>query len=1303
MDTYCEGLTLSSRDLLKQTSVGKTLIHQKRVRELLNSPQKQNTSRIWIQGSEKFIRKMLEWMDPAWKNKVTIACSTSTRRSSQISKRTSAWNLHWVPVSHVAVGGVSNGSWRIGVNEQCDVKTITKRCGFEPVVQDIVRSTESGPDWAEERMIEGFKTGKLGHMGDKVVWGDWNRRYAVPCVFTSSKTCVRPLSQEEIMDTVDLGKDLQSLVKAEPRNQLKFTEQVPLKILHRVATEVILTTAFSNSGLSEGGVPGAETVNDQDCGIGEGRNDGGGVQNNPSVTDVLDSVGNRVANKEGKLDMDVGASPSVGLSGQKLKAVTDDDAEANFSDWNARVGDHFWTRRAETEAKLLPGEFWSTGEYQLSALAGPLEVIRAAVARYSARKVTKSFCVHLNTSYGNNWFDRLHNKRPVSINTSRKRKRSMLQQDALKTSVRRELIADLEVGRDAIRRAGLATFWEWSAGSTIYFWRWPREYHKELRDGLPCFIVDDLPDYWARQQWPSKDAHKIQLLKKLTKVVLNRKYIEKGFVESLTSYFAVPKGETDIRVVYDATKSGLNDALWSPSFFLPTVESILRNAGMETYFADIDLGEMFLNYWLDMKVRPYAGVDVSELKDLFDDGGGTTTIRRIVMRWARCLMGLKSSPYNCTRVFSWSEDIIRGDRSQEGNPFEWDSVILNLPGSEEYKPDDPWVYRWNSRLNKKAAFFGSYIDDIRSGDSSREAVDRTTHVIASKINYLGQQDAARKRRRGSKEPGAWSGAMMLSEDGKGLFVSCLPEKWNKVKTILDRWIRSGTEAREAGEKWYLEHKDLEKDRGFLIHMARTYPMMVPYLKGIHHTLESWRIGRDEDGWKFSRAQWEDLLEGEGESVEGTAELEELKMKYKNSHLQEAPAKVQAVRRLMQDLESLAVLFEGDLPTKRLIRGSDILDIIYGFGDASGAGFGASWKIRNEIKYRYGLWGSDLNGSSSNFRELKNLVDTLLQMEKNGELEGRELFLCTDNSTAERAFFKGASSSKLLHDLILTLRKLEMRAKMRIHFVHVSGKRMIKQGSDGLSRGNLNEGVMQGIPMSEFVPLHLSATQRSPGLTTWIKSWLEDKNQKVEFLQPEDWFVRGHDLNGGEENSEGIWLPKYKPGTFVWIPPPAAADAAIEELRKARHKRQDSMHVFVCPRLMTPYWKKHVHKSADLILEIPPGKIVEWPEEMFEPLTVALYFPFLNRRPWQLRNQPLFLEMGRKMRSLFQENPRSAGSILRKFRVQTRALRDMPEKLVQQVLQGRSTGKFLHGAPRKRRRSSVEEKEGRRKVPKRKKW
>jgi len=28
--------------------------------------------------------------------------------------------------------------------------------------------------------------------------------------------------------------------------------------------------------------------------------------------------------------------------------------------------------------------------------------------------------------------------------------------------------------------------------------------------------------------------------------------------------------------------------------------------------------------------------------------------------------------------------------------------------------------------------------------------------------------------------------------------------------------------------------------------------MYPYLKGVHQTLDSWRSGRDEDGWKKSK-------------------------------------------------------------------------------------------------------------------------------------------------------------------------------------------------------------------------------------------------------------------------------------------------------------------------------------------------------------------------------------------------------------------------------------------------------------------
>jgi hypothetical protein len=130
--------------------------------------------------------------------------------------------------------------------------------------------------------------------------------------------------------------------------------------------------------------------------------------------------------------------------------------------------------------------------------------------------------------------------------------------------------------------------------------------------------------------------------------------------------------------------------------------------------------------------------------------------------------------------------------------------------------------------------------------------------------------------------------------------------------------------------------------------------------------------------------------------------------------------------------------------------------MYGFGDASWKGFGASWEARDgELYFRLGTWGEDMTSESSNLRELKNLVETLETMGRLGHLAGFEVFICTDNSTAKAAYFNGSSSSEELFNCIIRLRQLEMGQGCKIYIFHISGKRMIEQGSDGLSRGNFS--------------------------------------------------------------------------------------------------------------------------------------------------------------------------------------------------------------------------------------------------------
>jgi hypothetical protein len=92
-------------------------------------------------------------------------------------------------------------------------------------------------------------------------------------------------------------------------------------------------------------------------------------------------------------------------------------------------------------------------------------------------------------------------------------------------------------------------------------------------------------------------------------------------VEALTSFFAVSKGEEDIRMVYDGTASGLSEALWAPWFSLPTVESHLSMVELGTFMADVDLGEMFLNFFLDDRIRRHAGVNLTKyLPNLVNPG-----------------------------------------------------------------------------------------------------------------------------------------------------------------------------------------------------------------------------------------------------------------------------------------------------------------------------------------------------------------------------------------------------------------------------------------------------------------------------------------------------------------------------------------------------------------------------------------------------------------------------------------------------------------------------------------------------------
>ena len=185
---------------------------------------------------------------------------------------------------------------------------------------------------------------------------------------------------------------------------------------------------------------------------------------------------------------------------------------------------------------------------------------------------------------------------------------------------------------------------------------------------------------------------------------------------------------------------------------------------------------------------------------------------------------------------------------------------------------------------------------------------------------------------------------------------------------------------------------------------------------------------------------------------------------------------QAAPCFQQDLDAILHLAEEDTPRMRCVRCTSTLTAYYGFGDTSSAGFGLTVARPDGLYGRFGIWGKDAEDQSSNYRELRNLVETVEEEALNGYLTGGEFWLFTDNTTAEGCFFRGGSSSKLLHDLVLRLRKIELEYDLTLHVVHVAGTRMIAQGTDGLSRGIFLEGVVRGEDMLSFVDLSRTAVE-----------------------------------------------------------------------------------------------------------------------------------------------------------------------------------------------------------------------------------
>jgi hypothetical protein len=215
---------------------------------------------------------------------------------------------------------------------------------------------------------------------------------------------------------------------------------------------------------------------------------------------------------------------------------------------------------------------------------------------------------------------------------------------------------------------------------------------------------------------------------------------------------------------------------------------------------------------------------------------------------------------------------------------------------------------------------------------------------------------------------------------------------------------------------------------------------------------------------------------------------------------------------------------------------------YVVGDASGNAKGAAVVELHGVLYKAGSWNVEWRNKSSNAQEAGNLTDCIERLVLEKALEHHKVFVFTDNLAFEGCYYKGHSTSEELSNIVFHLHKAERDGGFILHVLHISSKRMKALGVDGLSRGDLTEGMMAGEDPLLFIPLDRGADDLSGGLAlAWVRSWWTNQVPTQQGV----WNWGGFPLV--EVDKDNMFELKNLKAARLWMLPPAAMEVALELL------------------------------------------------------------------------------------------------------------------------------------------------------------
>jgi hypothetical protein len=243
----------------------------------------------------------------------------------------------------------------------------------------------------------------------------------------------------------------------------------------------------------------------------------------------------------------------------------------------------------------------------------------------------------------------------------------------------------------------------------------------------------------------------------------------------------------------------------------------------------------------------------------------------------------------------------------------------------------------------------TFMDDDRAMGATEALTQAGVRQVVAGIQYMGCQEAARKRRKVSQRNGAWAGNVLYTDLGMDRRVLA-QKKWDKAKEGL-QWFKGFVRLKKP-----FPYKPFLSWTGYLIHIALTYNFLRPYMKGVYLTANAWRQGRDAEGWPEKdktggrkAEEEEDILEQwvlDEESRPNQSEEEKLAQLSRDQPIDCPEGFVWPVTRLDCDLEAMWTFLDQPKPVMVLVRPvRGVCALAYGFVDASGEGFGGATRYR----------------------------------------------------------------------------------------------------------------------------------------------------------------------------------------------------------------------------------------------------------------------------------------------------------------------------------------------------------------------